>query len=66
MVLQDAKLKASEISFTVTVPPESGKGQNAVRKFHGKITGDMIQGTVETEWAGQPFSRDWEARRVKE
>lgn len=66
MVLQDAKLKAGDISFTVTVTPESGKGQNAVRKFHGKITGDMMQGTVETEWAGQPFTRDWEARRVKQ
>jgi len=66
MVLQDAKLEASEISFTVIILPESGKGQNAVRKFHGKITSDTIQGTVETEWAGQPFTRDWEAKRVKQ
>ncbi|MGA2802652.1 MAG: hypothetical protein ABSE97_09855 [Verrucomicrobiota bacterium] len=66
MVLQDAKLKASEISFTVILHTESGKGQNAVKKFHGKITGDMIQGTVETKWAGESFTRDWEAKRVKE
>jgi hypothetical protein len=65
MVLTDAKLNASEISFTVTQPSENGKGPSMVRKFHGKITGDLIKGTVDIVWA-ENFTRDWEAKRVKE
>ena len=65
MVLTDAKLNASEISFTVTQPAESGKGPSMVRKFHGKITGDVMKGTVDVEWA-ENFTRNWEAKRVKE
>jgi hypothetical protein len=66
MVLQDMKLKASEIFFMVSVPPVSGNGPNYTRKFHGKITGDMIKGTEEDEWMGQLHSLDWEAKRVKQ
>jgi hypothetical protein len=66
MVLQDVKLKASEISFTVTIPPQSGNGPNYTRKFHGKIAGDMIKGTVEDEWMGHLPTLDWEAKRVKQ
>jgi hypothetical protein len=65
MPLQDAKLNASEISFTVATPPESGQGPSMVRKFHGKITGDLIKGTVDVVWS-ENFTRDWEAKRVKE
>ena len=36
-----------------------------VRKFQGKITGDLIKGTVDIVWS-ENFTRDWEAKRVKE
>ena len=66
MALQDVKLKAGEISFTVGIPPESGNGPNYARKFHGEITGDIIKGAVEDEWMGQHNTLDWEAKRLKE
>ena len=71
MVLEDVKLEASEISFMVTIRPESGDGPNMVRKFHGKIAGDTIkEGTVKEDWNGQDPTLDhpllWEAKRVKE
>ena len=31
----------------------------------GKITGDLIKGTVDVVWS-ENFTRDWEAKRVKE
>jgi hypothetical protein len=68
MVLEDVKIEAGEISFTVSI---QGNGVNAVRNFHGKITGDTInEGTVKEDFNGEDPSRDhplhWVARRVKE
>ncbi len=68
MALEDVKIEAGEISFTVTLP---GNGVNMVRKFQGKITGDAIkEGTVKEDFNGVDPSLDhplhWEAGRVKE
>ena len=68
MALEDVKFEAGHISFTVTIP---GNGITAVRKFHGKFTGDTIkEGTVKEDLNGEDPSRDhplhWEAKRVKE
>jgi hypothetical protein len=63
--LEDVKLEAGEISFTVS-RPTSGNGPNFVNKFHGKITGDTIKGTVEGGWVGQDpaYTHPWEAKRL--
>jgi hypothetical protein len=71
MVLEDVKLAAGEISFTVSLSPESGDGPKMVRKFHGKVIDDTIKhGTVNEEWMGEDPSLKhplhWEAKRVKE
>jgi hypothetical protein len=66
MRLEDAKLKGSVISFTVTIAPVSGNAPNATKKFQGKVSGDSIKGKVETEWAGETRTVDWEAKRIKE
>jgi hypothetical protein len=71
MVLEDVTRKASEISFTVSISPESGDAPKMVRTFHGTITGDAIkEGTVKVEWNGEDPSAGhplhWEAKRVKE
>jgi hypothetical protein len=69
MVLENLNLAAGEISFTVSIPPESGDGPKMVRKFHGKIAGDTIkEGTVKVEWNGEDPTLDhplhWVAKRV--
>ena len=71
MVLENVKLEAGEISFVVSISPESGDGPKMVRKFHGKIIGDTIkEGTVEVEWNGEDptvgHPLHWEAKRVAE
>ena len=71
MSLEDAHLTNDDISFTVSVAPESGDGARMLRKFHGKIAGDtIIQGTVKEDWNGTDPSVEhplaWEAKRVKE
>ena len=69
MALEDVKLEASEISFTVSI---SGSGEaTVVRKFHGKIAGDTIkEGTIKEIWNGEDRTSEhplhWEAKRVKE
>ena len=50
--LEDVKLEAGEISFVVS-RPTSGNGPNFVSKFHGKITGDTMKGTVAGGWLGR-------------
>jgi len=68
MVLEDVKLEAGEISFTVSI---QGNEVKAVRKFHGKIAGDTIkEGTVKEDLNGEDPTLEhplhWEAKRVKE
>lgn len=64
--IKDTKLQANTISFTVTHPPTVGNGPDSTTIYEGKITGDTLKGTAETEWMGHTNKRDFEARRVKE
>ena len=64
--IKDTKLKGSDISFTASHPPTVGNGPDSTTVYEGKLTGDTMKGTAETEWAGNTHKRDFEARRVKE
>ena len=61
--IEDGKFKDGEVSFTVT--REFG-GMKVVSKYKGKLEGDAIKGTIETERDGQTQKRDWEAKRAKD
>jgi len=64
MALEDAKLAAGRISFTVDIPPESAGGPKMMRKFDAKITGDTItEGAVKEDFNGQDPSLDHPLRR---
>ena len=58
--IKDGKLKADEISFTVT---REFNGNTMTAKYNGKVTADAIKGKIETERNGEKQSRDWEAKR---
>jgi hypothetical protein len=64
--ITEAKLQGDEISFNFTHPPASGNGPNATYSYQGKISGDTIKGTFNTEWMGQSRTKDWEAERLKQ
>ena len=64
--IKDTKLKGNDISFTVTHAPVAGNGPDSTTTYEGKITGDAMKGTAETEWSGNTFKRDFEAKRAKE
>ncbi len=64
--IKDTKLAGTTISFTVTHPPTYGNGPDSTTTYEGKITGDTMKGTAETEWNGNTLKRDFEARRVKQ
>jgi hypothetical protein len=64
--LNDTKLQGQDISFTVTHPPTYGNGPDSTTTYEGKITGDTMKGTAETELSGNTIKRDFEAKRAKE
>ena len=60
--ISDGKFKDGEISFSVT---RERNGQKLTTKYKGKLDGDTIKGTTESERDGQTRTRDWEAKREK-
>ncbi len=64
--IKGTKLKGNDISFTESHAPTVGNGPDSTTIYEGKISGDIIKGTAETEWNGHTHKRDFEARRVKE
>ncbi len=62
--IKDTKLQGNDISFTVTHAPTVGNGPDSTTVYEGKITGDTMKGTAETEWMGHTNKRGFEARRV--
>jgi hypothetical protein len=63
--IKDTKLQGNDISFTVTHAPVYGDGPDSTTIYKGKITGEAMKGTAETEWNGNTFKNDFEAKRVK-
>lgn len=60
--IEDATFKDGEVAFSVT---RERNGQKFVTKYKGKVDGDTIKGTAETERDGQTRSREWEAKKEK-
>ncbi len=61
--ISEGKIKDNTLSFQTSV--ERG-GQTFVSKYQGKLDGDIIKGTIESERQGQKNTREWEAKRVKD
>jgi hypothetical protein len=63
MEIEDGKITDSgELTFKVS--RENAQGNKMVSTYHGKVEGDTIKGTVESEGRnGQSRSRDFEAKR---
>ena len=60
--IRDQRLKGNQVSFGIRYNVE---GQNVLKKFNGRVTGDMLEGSVEIQggpWAG---TKPWKAQRVK-
>ena len=60
--IQDGKVKGEQIAFTVVRERE---GRKVTAKYKGKITGDSVKGTVESDWSGDWQTLDWEGTRAK-
>jgi hypothetical protein len=61
--IENASFKDGTVSFTVT---REFNDQKFTTKYSGKLDGDIIKGTQETERNGKTNSSAWEAKRVKE
>ena len=60
--ITDGAYKDGEVNFSVV---RERNGNKTTTKYSGKVSGDTIKGKIEGERNGQPFSRDWEAKREK-
>jgi hypothetical protein len=58
--IDDAAFKDGEVSFAMT---RERNGQKFTVKYKGKLEGDTIKGTAESERNGKTRSREWEAKR---
>jgi hypothetical protein len=58
--IADGKVKADEVSFSVT---REFNGTKMTSKYNGKVTADAIKGKTERERNGETTSSDWEAKR---
>ena len=58
--ISDGKVKADEISFSVT---REFNGNKMTTQYSGKVMADAIKGKTESERNGEKQSRDWEAKR---
>lgn len=62
-VIEDAEFTDGELRFATTVE-HIGTGQLARSLFQGKVVGDTIRGTIETDRGdAKPISGAWEAHR---
>jgi hypothetical protein len=59
--IDDAAFMDGEVSFVVT---RERNGQKFTVKYKGKLEGDTIKGTAESERDGKTRSRAWEAKRA--
>jgi hypothetical protein len=59
--IENATFKDGELSFQVT---RERNGNKFTMKFQGKIAGDTLKGTTETDAGGQTRSREFEAKRT--
>ena len=60
--ITEAKYKNGELSFTVV---RERQGTKMTTTYKGKISGDTIKGTSETEREGKPMKSEWIAKREK-
>ncbi len=60
--IEDGKVKDGEVSFTVTRMMGDNK---IVTKYTGKVDGDVLKLTAETERNGEKTKREIEAKREK-
>ena len=60
--ISDASVKDGTVTFSVV---RERNGQKTTAKYSGKLSGDEIKGTIETERNGNTNSQPWEAKRDK-
>jgi hypothetical protein len=58
--IEDGTVKDGAISFSVT---REYNGNKMVAKYSGKVSGDTIEGKMETTRNGTPRTADWKATR---
>ena len=61
--IEDGKYKDGEVSFTVT---RERQGNKIVSKYKGKVEGDTLKMTSETEVGGETRKQEIEAKREKD
>jgi hypothetical protein len=61
LIMENGKLNGDRLSFTLK--RDRPDGGTMVYEMTGRLVDGMIQGTVRTEFDGNPTSSEWSARR---
>ena len=61
--IKDGKVKKGEVSFVLE---RDRGGVKTVSKYQGKLEGDILKGTLESDLGAGPRTFPWEATRVSD
>jgi hypothetical protein len=59
--ITDAKLDGDKVSWSVV--REAG-GRKTTTRYEGKLEGETIKGSIQSDWAGEPRRYEWLAKRA--
>src|SRR5687768_9763818 len=59
--ITDLKVEGDKISWAVV---RDTNGRKVTTRYSGRINDDRIKGTIESDWAGEPHTYDWNAKRA--
>jgi len=60
--IEGGTVKDGVVTFSVV---RERDGQKVTTKYNGKLEGDTIKGTLQSNFGGQDRTTDWEAKREK-
>jgi len=63
MAITNGQVQGDQVSWIVV---REHDGRSAITRYQGKIEGDIIRGTIESDWTGEKQSYDWMAKRGPE
>jgi hypothetical protein len=61
--IQDGHVEGDQVSWSVV---REQAGRKVTTRYSGKFAGETIQGTIESDWAGETRTYPWTAKRVSD
>src|SRR5689334_3259259 len=63
VAITDGRIDGDQVSWSVV---REHAGQKVVTRYSGKLSGELLRGTIESDWSGQKQAYPWEAKRASD